>query len=152
VTEGEELRFGWVNPTGNTSQAEPYGVRIDPVTGLFAETENHFSKLTPFKKIGEGWTPISSAGDVDSALTYIEEQDMYSEAEKQALVDSLHEGTELKEFIRCSRCHSKNGLMNFTELGFEPARINQLQKMEIGGMLTNYDTFYFPEIFKEKFK
>jgi hypothetical protein len=42
--------------------------------------------------------------------------------------------------------------MNFKELGFEPARINQLQKMEMGGMLTNYDTFYFPDIFKEKFK
>jgi hypothetical protein len=42
--------------------------------------------------------------------------------------------------------------MNFKELGFEPTRINQLQQMEIGGMLTNYDTFYFPDIFKEKFK
>ena len=152
VTEGEEIRFGWVNPTGSTSKAEPYGVRIDPATGLFAETENHFSKLTPFKKIGGEWTPVISAADVDSALTYMEAQEKYSETEKQALVDRLHEGTELKEFIRCSLCHSKNGIMNFKELGFEPARINQLQKMEMGGMLTNYDTFYFPDIFKEKFK
>jgi hypothetical protein len=152
VSEGEDIRFGWVNPTGNISQAEPYGVRIDPVTGLFAETENHFSKLTPLKIIGGKWTPIISTGDIDSALTYMAEQENYSEVEKQALVDRLHEGTELKEFIPCSRCHSKNGIMNFNELGFEPARINQLQKMEIGGMLTNYDTFYFPDIFKEKFK
>jgi cytochrome b subunit of formate dehydrogenase len=152
VTEGEEIRFGWVNPTGNTSRAEPYGVRIDPVTGLFAETENHFSKLTPFKKSGGEWRPIISTADVESALTYMEAEEKYSEPEKQALVDRLHQGTELKEFIRCSRCHSKNGIMDFKELGFEPARINQLQKMEMGGMLTNYDTFYFPDIFKEKFK
>jgi cytochrome b subunit of formate dehydrogenase len=152
VTEGEEIRFGWVNPTGSKSKAEPYGVRIDPATGLFAETENHFSKLTPFKKIGGEWKAVTSAADVDRALTYMEAQEKYSEAEKQALVDRLHEGTELKEFIRCSLCHSKNGIMNFKELGFQPARINQLQKMEMGGMLTNYDTFYFPDIFKEKFK
>ena len=136
----------------HTSKVEPYGVRIDPVTGLFAETENHFSKLTPLKKISGEWNPIISAADVDSALTYMEAQEKYSEAEKQAIVDRLHEGTELKEFISCSLCHSKNGIMNFKELGFEPARINQLQKMEMGGMLTNYDTFYFPDIFKEKFK
>jgi hypothetical protein len=42
--------------------------------------------------------------------------------------------------------------MNFKELGFEPARINQLVKMEVGGMLTNYDVFYFPQVFEEKFK
>jgi hypothetical protein len=42
--------------------------------------------------------------------------------------------------------------MDFKQLGFHPSRINQLEKMEIGGMLTNYDTFYFPDFFKEKLR
>jgi RNase P subunit RPR2 len=152
LERGDEIRFGWINPTGTESKAEPYGVRIDPTTGLFAETENHFSKLTPYRKTNDGWEPITSLEGVENALRYMEEKEGYSEEKKQEIVDRLHRGTELKEFIRCSRCHSENGIMNLKELGFEPARINQLQKMEIGGMLTNYDTFYFPDIFKEKFK
>jgi len=152
VGEGEEIHFGWINPTGAESQAEPYGVRIDPSTGLFAETENHFSKLTPLRKTNGDWKPITSEKGVETALRYMDEQESYAEEKKKEIVDRLHKGTELKEFIRCSRCHSENGVMNFKELGFEPTRINQLQQMEIGGMLTNYDTFYFPDIFKEKFK
>ena len=42
--------------------------------------------------------------------------------------------------------------MDFKELGFDIKRINQLEKMEIGGMLTNYDTFYFPDIFQKEFQ
>jgi RNase P subunit RPR2 len=150
--EGEEIRFGWINPTGRKSKAEPYGVRIDPVTGLFAETENHFSKLTPYRKTVGEWQPIASIEGVDVALRYMEEEENYTAEQKKEIEERLHKGTELKEFVRCSQCHSENGVMNFKELGFEPARINQLQKMEIGGMLTNYDTFYFPEFFKEEFR
>ena len=95
--------------------------------------------------------PITSLKGVETALRYMDEQESYTEEEKKEIVDRLHQGTELKEFILCSRCHSESGIMNFKKLGFEPARINQLQKMEIVGMLTNYDTFYFPDMFKEKF-
>ena len=58
----------------------------------------------------------------------------------------------LKNLSAARSVTAKKGIMNFKELSFEPARINQLEKMEIGGMLTNYDTFYFPKIFREKFK
>jgi nitrate/TMAO reductase-like tetraheme cytochrome c subunit len=148
---GEQIRFGWIDPTGSQSKAEPYGVRIDPETGAFAETEDHFSKLTPFRKINGEWEPITSLSGIEEALGYMEEQEVYSEEERKAIVDRLHEGAELKEFIQCSRCHSKDGIMDFKSLGFEPARINQLQKMEIGGMLTNYDIFYFPDLYRNKF-
>jgi hypothetical protein len=152
IGEGEKIKFGWINPRGLESKAEPYGVRIDPDTGVFTQTENHFSKLTPYTRVNGEWKPITSDAGVESALAYSEKKDTYSEEQRQAVVDQLHSGTELKEFVRCSRCHSKNGIMDFEDLGFEAGRINQLQKMEISGMLTNYDTFYFPDIFNEAFK
>ena len=148
----QALRFGWINPEGKESKAEPYGVRIDAETGAFAETENHFSKLTPFLKTAKGWEPIVSTAQASQALQYMEEKDGYSEEKRKEIVDRLHQGTELKEFVICSDCHSKNGLMDFKQLGFHPSRINQLEKMEISGMLTNYDIFYFPDFFKEKLR
>jgi hypothetical protein len=42
--------------------------------------------------------------------------------------------------------------MDFEQLGFEPARVNQLEKLEVSGMFTNYEVFYFPDLFREKFK
>jgi hypothetical protein len=36
-------------------------------------------------------------------------------------------------------------------LGFESARVNQLEKLEVSGMFTHYETFYFPDLFREKF-
>ena len=152
VTPGKDIRFGWINPSGHESRAEPYGVRIDTETGMFAETENHFSKLTPFLEQGGQWVPITSEEGAETALLYVRQQEQYSPAQKKEIEDRLHRGTELEEFVRCSQCHSENGIMDFARLGFQPARINQLQKMEIGGMLTNYDTFYFPEFFERKFK
>ena len=152
IAEGEEIRFGWINPTGHISEGKPYSTTLDPTTGLFAETDDHYSKITPLRNISGVWKPMTSEAGSEEAHKYMDNLDSYSEDEKKAIVDRLHQGTELKEFVRCSLCHSKDGIMHYKELGFEPVRINQLQTMEIGGMLTNYDTFYFPDIFREQFK
>ena len=152
IKPGESIRFGWINPAGRASRAEPYGLQIDAQTGLLAETENHFSKLTPLRVKDGTWQPMTSEAGIETALRYMQEKEALSPGQRAEIEDRLHQGTELKEFVRCSQCHSENGIMDFKSLGFGPARINQLQKMEIGGMLTNYDTFYFPEFFEEKFK
>lgn len=152
IQPGESIRYGWVSPAGRASKAEPYGSQIDPKTGLLAETENHFSKLAPLRMKGGAWLPITSEAGIETALRYVQEREVIAPERRKEIEDMLHQGTELKEFVRCSQCHSENGIMDFRRLGFGPARINQLQKMEIGGMLTDYDTFYFPEFFEEKFR
>ena len=146
IDPGQTVSFSWFNPTGIKVQGKPYGVLIDSETGLFMETDDHYSKLTPLKKGNGVMKPITSVEGVDEALDYIKEQESYTSDKREEIVDRLHAGTELKEFIICSKCHSNNGIMDFKELGYEQTRINQLIKMEVGGMLTNYDTFYFPDI------
>ena len=152
IEHSERVTFDWINPTEFKPKGKPYGTAIDTATGLFAETDDHYSKLTPFVQVNGTWKPVTSAEGVDEAKKYMEQGSTYAPDKKKEIEDRLHRGTELKEFIKCSACHTTGGMMNFTKLGFEPARINQLVKMEIGGMLTNYDVFYFPQIFEEKFK
>jgi hypothetical protein len=148
----EQVKFGWINPTEHKPSGKPYGISIDVSNGLFAETDDHYSKITPFIQVDGQWKPVSSEAGVEEAKAYMEKGNTYSAEKKKEIEDQLHRGTELKEFVKCSSCHSANSIMNFKELGFDPARINQLVKMEIGGMITNYDVFYFPQIFEEKFK
>jgi hypothetical protein len=152
VAETEEVRFGWIEPRTLKSKTEFYGVQTNSFSELLSHKGNAPAKLTPFRKINGVWKPITSEKDVYSAIRYIEENENNPPEVNREIEDTLHQGTELKEFIRCSRCHSERGILNFTELGFEPERVQQLQKMEIGGMITNYDTFYFPELFEEQFK
>jgi hypothetical protein len=148
----KKIKFGWINPTEFKPQGKPYGTSIDTATGLFAETDDHYSKLTPFIEVNGAWLPVTSEAGVAEAKQYMLEEKTMPPEQKQAIEDTLHAGTELKDFIKCSACHVADGIMNFRELGFDPARINQMVKMEIGGMITNYDIFYFPQIFEEKFK
>ncbi len=152
LEDDSTIRFGWITPDGRQTKGKPYGVSIDPDTGFFAETEDHISKLTPYRQDGTLWMPVTSENGIHRALDYMKNKDSLSDREKKEIENKLHQGTELKEFIQCSKCHSKNGVMNFRKLGFDAARANQLEKMEIGGMLTNYDVFYFPELFEKKFK
>lgn len=146
-----EIRFGWITPTGAPSQGKPYGVAIDPDTGLFAETGDHVSKLAPHVFRQGRWEPITASEGIAAAIDYMQHSAQYPSERKSTITDRLHAGTELRAFIKCSQCHSKTGIMDFRALGFEPARANQLEKMEIGGMLTNYDIFYFPDLFESEF-
>lgn len=145
ISDGREVKFGWINPTEFKPEGKPYGTSMDASTGLFAETDDHYSKLTPFIKINGVWQPMKAEEVVDIDFKVGIDHEYMQQWHK------LHRETELEEFVRCSSCHSSNGIINFKELGFEPARISQLEKMEIGGMLSNYDTFYFPDFFEEKF-
>ena len=151
VAETEEVQFGWIDPRGHTAETASYGVQTNAFSKPITLGENTLSKLTPFRKIDAVWEPITAEKDVDSALRYIEGKENNPPEVNKAIEDTLHRRTELKEFIRCSRCHSEKGILNFKELGFEPERVQQLQKMEIGGIFTNYDTLYFPELFEENF-
>ena len=152
VSEPEGIRFGWVEPGGLTSKKESYEVQTIAVSEFISQKGKPFAKLTPFRKVKGVWEPITSDKDVNTAFNYINDKENNPTEVNKEIEDTLHQGTELKEFIRCSRCHSAGGILNFRELGFEPERIQQLQKMEIGGMLTNYDAFYFPKLFEEQFK
>jgi cytochrome b subunit of formate dehydrogenase len=145
IEEGEKIKFDWINPTGHSPEGTPYGTKLDPATGFFADTDDHYSKLTPVRMVDGVWETVrpQTAEDINlqPGIDYL-----YMEKWRK-----FHKGTELEEFVTCTSCHSPDGIMDFRALGFEPARVNQLEKLEVGGMFTNYETFYFPDLFREKF-
>jgi len=150
LSDKSGMQFGWVNPPGMTPSEKPYGTSIDPETGVFMQTGNHVSKITPVHMVDGMLRPYMSEQDIPTALKYMAEKDTYSDAQKKNIVDAMHKDTEIKEFVLCRQCHSSTGIIPFAKLGFDQTRTNHLQRMEIGGMLTNYDVFYFPDLFKQK--
>jgi hypothetical protein len=49
----------------------------------------------------------------------------------------------------CQHCHSKSGILHFAALGFSPKRTVDLEELNIKGMITKYDEFYLPDLFKQ---
>lgn len=145
-----EIRFDWVNPPGLQPQGAPFGTKIDPQTGRLARTGNRITKIDPYFYKDGAWKPVDTATDIAQALRFMAEKHTYTEEQKKRIVDEMHRDAEIRQFILCSQCHSPTGIMPFEKLGFDQARTNQLQRMEISGMLTNYDTFYFPDLFKKR--
>jgi len=43
-------------------------------------------------------------------------------------------------------CHKKDGYLNFVKLGFPKNRVDHLVSTEVASMITNYETFYLPEV------
>jgi hypothetical protein len=150
ISEKKDMRFGWVNPPGISTTDKPYGTSVDPATGGLAQTGNHVSKITPYHLVNGSLIPFTTEADIESSLKYMAEKGTYTEAQKKQIADRMHKDTEIKEFVMCKQCHSTTGILPFAQLGFDQTRTNQLQRMEIGGMLTNYDVFYFPDLFRQK--
>ncbi len=150
LSEKSNMRFGWVNPPGMNPTEKPYGTCVDATTGFLASTGNHVSKITPLHMVEGGLQPYMSEQDIALSLKYMAEKETYSDEKKKQIVDSMHKDAEIKEFVMCKQCHSTTGIMPFVQLGFDQTRTNQLQRMEIGGMLTNYEVFYFPDLFKQQ--
>ncbi len=52
----------------------------------------------------------------------------------------------------CKTCHSKQSILDFKRLGFSEDRIVDLEQLNIKGMITKYEEFYLPDLFKESVK
>ncbi len=48
----------------------------------------------------------------------------------------------------CKACHTKKGIFEFRKLGFTENRTIDLEQLNITGMITKYEKFYIPNLFK----
>jgi len=66
--------------------------------------------------------------------------------DQQDEVKKVHEDTFSKKPVQCLDCHIEDGYLNFSELGFQKKRTNQLISSEVSRMVEHYETFYMPKM------
>jgi len=118
--------YKWYSPYGNNPQGPFFGTSYDPETGNLIEVEDMFSKIAPYFEYGDKLTP--------------EQRD---NVKKKFHVNIKPKGHE------CKKCHAKDGILNFKELGFTANRAIDLQQLNIKGMVTKYEKFYIPNLFSD---
>jgi hypothetical protein len=92
---------------------------------------------------------ILNTEDCEKAEEYMSREGCHGEEEKKKKLDYFHRDIAKKEIsIACEECHSRNGIMDFRMLGFNEHRSKDLERLNIKGLVTKYDTFYIPNLFE----
>ncbi len=145
--EGVDIVYKWYNPYDENPQGPFFGTSYNIETGNLVEVEDLFSKIAPFFKKGDTIESTIHIQDAPLALDYVKVRDKLTPEQRDNVKKKFHINTKPKGH-ECKDCHSKRGILNFRELGFQANRTVDLQQLNITGMVTKYEKFYIPNLFK----
>lgn len=145
--EGAEIVYKWYNPYTEKPEGPFFGTSYDKETGNLIDVEDQFSKIAPFFKIGDKLESTIHVQDAPLALDYVKVRDKLTPEQRDNVKKKFHVNTKPKGH-ECKDCHAKKGILKFRELGFASNRTVDLQQLNITGMVTKYEKFYIPNLFK----
>ena len=68
---------------------------------------------------------------------------------RKPLAPPFHRHIAKKEIsVARDECHSKHSILDFRHLGFDPKKTHNLMMLNIKGLVTKYETFYFPQMLR----
>jgi hypothetical protein len=137
----------WYNPVKIDPAGPFFGTRYDPDTGHLAKVDDLLSKIAPyFKKDGQ-LDPAIQLQDAPLAREYVNVRDRLTPEQRDVYKMKFHGNIQPKGY-ECANCHSPKGVLDFKALGFSEKRTADLQYLNIKGMITKYEVFHLPELFK----
>ena len=147
-SEGETLVYQWYSPVEEHPTGPFFGTAYDPETGELEMVHDHLSKITPFSENNGKLTPIVQMGDVSAAKDFLKIRDQLTPEQQREATRKFHADL-LDKAPDCQDCHATNGLLDFKALGFSPQRTLDIEELNIKGIITKYDEFYLPDLFKQ---
>lgn len=150
IKEREEtsIFFKWYSPFDENPPGPFLGTNYDPETGNLIEVEDKFSKIAPYFRKGVRLEPAILEQDAPVALDYMRVRDKLSPEQREGIKNKFHVDVKPKGY-ECNACHSEKSILDFKRLGFSEKRVVDLVQMNIKGMLTKYEQFYLPDLFKQ---
>lgn len=148
ITEGESVIYKWDSPIEKDPKGAFFGTSYDPESGELLYTHDNFSKIAPFYKKGEQLTSTLHMQNAPLAKEYMKIKNTLSPEQRDEMMKKFHVDIRPKG-SECQTCHASKGLLDFKSLGFSEKRIVDLENLSIKGMITKYDEFYLPDLFKQ---
>ena len=147
VPEGG-VTYKWYNPTDIAVKGAPFGTKYDAKTGRLMETDDRYSKITPFVVIVGKETSLEVPEDSPEAKDYMQIRDKLTPAQQGKIKAMFHKNVAAKGKF-CDQCHTTDkGILDFTALGFEEMRKMDLTGLNLIGIVSKYKDFYIPTIYK----
>jgi len=156
---GMEIIYKWYSPFEENPEGPFFGTNYQPATGKLL-VGNKYSKIAPYFK--DDLMDYSSQDNVKAdnlglavqmqdaplAIDFMKVRDKLTPEQRDGVKNQFHENIKPKG-NDCKTCHSGESIFNYKNLGFSEERIPALTTLEIVGIITKYDDFYLPELFKE---
>lgn len=141
----EKVAYGWMYSENAVFKGEPYGTYYDP--GLRNEKSEHFiSRIAPYELRNGEKRLLMDTWDADEAAAFDKNMPRDSAGWKEQM-DFFHRDVNRKEIsVACNECHSHDGILDLEALGFSRTEIDNLTQLNIKGLVTKYETFYFPHL------
>jgi hypothetical protein len=145
---GTSVVYKWYNPLNENPKGPFFGTEYDTETGNLVEVEDQFSKISPFYRTGDKYKSAIQIQDSALAQDYVKVRDKLTPEQRDNVKKKFHVHIKAKGH-ECKACHSRNGILDFRNLGFTANRIIDLEQLNIKGMVTKYEEFYIPNLFSE---
>ena len=139
--------YSWYNPLSPDPAGPFIGQYYDVESGNLVEPEDQLTKIAPFFESGEKRISVIVLQDTVLAQDYIRVRDKLTPEQRDNFKNKFHSNLKVNEVDTCKSCHSAKGVMNFSELGFSDDRRQDLEQLNIAGMITKYEKFYIPKLF-----
>jgi len=146
--KGYKIIYKWYNPFEENPKGPFFGTSYDPETGNLVEVEDQLSKIAPYFKKGDKLEPAIQMQDDEYARDYMKVRDQLTPEQRDNVKKKFHVSIRAKGAHDCKTCHSKKGILDFRKLGFTENRTVDLEQLNITGMITKYEKFYIPNLFK----
>jgi hypothetical protein len=145
--EGKTVVYKWSSPVEKSPRGPFFGTAYDPKTGELEMVNDHFSKIAPFYEESGQLMAIAHKEDAALARDFVKIQDRLTPEQRKDQTQRFHVDTQAKG-PDCQTCHSTKSILDFKALGFSPKRTIDIEELNIKGIITKYDEFYLPDLFK----
>ncbi len=167
----EDFAYDWNDPEEFEYTGEPYGTHqkqevkdkktsssvITRMLNILSDKETPdedvkvkhlISRIAVYKVKGNEKSLFINTQDNAKAAEYLENEKSMGGSAKEKEMKFFHRDIAKKEIsVACNDCHSPKGILDYPKLGFDKNRIQDLQYLNIKGLVTKYETFYIPNLF-----
>jgi hypothetical protein len=149
--EGTNVVYRWYSPMEKNPKGPFFGTAYNPETGELEMPSDHFAAITPFYEENGNLTPVVHMQNASMARDYVKIRDQLTPEQRKRETKRFHVDT-LAKGPECQTCHSTKSILDFKALGFSPKRTVDIEQLNIKGIITKYDEFYLPDLFKESMR
>ena len=142
--------YDWIETENAYFSGEPFGSYFNPRTNTAHKSSHFISRIAIFTKNNGKKQLTFNSEETRQANEYHHNEETLAPEQKSKSMDYFHRNIAKKEIsVACDECHSTNSILDFKQLGFDELKTDHLITMDIKGLVTKYETFYFPKLLDE---
>jgi hypothetical protein len=144
------LSYEWTDSENAQFVGKPFGTYFNPKTRKAQKSENFISRISVYTTEKGKKRSLMNTWDTKKATQYLSEKEKLKADVKEQRLRYFHRDINRKEIsVACDECHSSNSILDFKQLGFDQKSANNLTYLNIKGLVTKYNTFYLPGLFRK---